>query len=262
MRRKLIIVLLILYGLFILYVTISLAVGLPVPDFIVPVSTLTGFCFSLLHAGERLGWGKALTLLAFVFVVSLSFESIGVATGLVYGPYHYTEKLGLKFMGLVPYLIALAWFMMMYPSLVMAEWLIPSLWTSAKRLLSIAAIGGLVMTAWDVVMDPIMVAGNYWVWEVKGAYFGVPLQNYWGWWLTVFTTLVIYLLFTRKWPSVEEARFDRLAMAAFMITGYGNVINALIIGLSGPALAGFLALTPWVLLALISTSRNNKREVN
>jgi len=249
MRRKLILALLILYGLLVVYATVTLATGGSVPGFIVPVSTLTCFSFCLLHAGERMGWGKALILLAFVFVVSLSFESLGVATGLVYGPYHYTEKLGLKFLGLVPYLIAVAWYMMLYPSFVMAEWLIPSSWTGAKRLLSVAAIGGLVMTSWDVVMDPIMVAGNYWVWEVKGDFFGVPLQNYWGWWLTVFTTLVIYLLFTRKWPSAKAAGFDRLAMVAFMITGYGNVINALTIGLGGPALAGFFALTPWVLLS-------------
>jgi putative membrane protein len=261
-RRKLIFALLILYGLFILYVTISLAVGRPVPDVIVPISTLTGFSFSLLHASERMGWGKALTLLAFVFVVSLSFESLGVATGLVYGPYHYTEKLGLKFLGLVPYLIAVAWYMMIYPSFVMAEWLIPFSWTGAKRLLSVAAIGGLVMTAWDVVMDPIMVAGNYWVWGVKGDFFGVPLQNYWGWWLTVFTTLVVYLLFTRKWPSAKEAGFDRLAMVAFMITSFGSVINALTGGLGGAALAGFFALTPWVLLAWMSISKNNTQKAN
>jgi len=262
MRRKLIFALLVLYGLLVLYATITLAAGGSVPDVIVPISTLTGFSFCLLHAGERLGWKRALLLLAFVFGVSLLFESLGVATGLIYGPYHYTEKLGLKFLGLVPYLIAVAWFMMMYPSFVMAEWLISSSWTGAKRLLSVAAIGGLIMTAWDVVMDPIMVASNYWVWEVQGAFFGVPLQNYWGWWLTVFTTFVLYLLVTRNRPSLKEAGFDRLAIAAFMITGYANVINALTIGLGGPALAGFFALTPWVLLAWISISKNSMGKAN
>lgn len=257
MFRKLIFALLILYGLLVLYVTITLATGGDVPGVIVPISTLTCFSFCLLHAGQRLGWRKALLLLAFVFVVSLLFESLGVATGLVYGPYHYTEKLGLKFLSLVPYLIAVAWFMMMYPSFVMAEWLVPCSWTGAKRLLSIAAIGGLIMTAWDVVMDPIMVAGNYWVWEVQGAFFGVPLQNYWGWWLTVFTTFVLYLLVIRNRPSGKEVGFDRLAIIVFMITGYGNVINALTINLAGPALAGFFALTPWVLLAWIRISKNN-----
>ncbi len=248
MLRKLIFALLILYGLLVLYSTITLAAGGSIPGVIVPISTLTGFSFCLLHAGQQLGWKKALLLLAFVFGVSLLFESLGVATGLVYGPYHYTEKLGLKFLGLVPYLIAVAWFMMIYPSFVMAGWLIPHSWTGARRLLSVAAIGGLIMTAWDMVMDPIMVAGQYWVWEVPGSFFGVPLQNYWGWWLTVFITLVLYLLVTRNRPSVKEAGFDRLAIAAFMITGYGNVINAFTINLGGPALAGFFALTPWVLL--------------
>ncbi len=252
MRRITILALLILYGLIVLYATITLAVGGRVPDFIVPLGTLTGFSFCLLHAGSRLGWKSALLLLVFVFGVSLLFESLGVATGLVYGPYHYTEKLGPQFLGLVPYLIAVAWFMMMYPSLLMAEWLIPSSWTGAKRLLSIAAIGGLIMTAWDVVMDPIMVAGNYWVWETQGAFFGIPLQNYCGWWLTVFTTFILYLLATRKRPSNGEAGADGLAIAAFMITGYANVINALTGGLGGPALAGFFALTPWILLAWIS----------
>jgi uncharacterized membrane protein len=262
MFRKLIFALLILYGLLVLYVTITLAAGGSVPDVIVPISTLTGFGFCLLHAGQRLGWKKALFLLAFVFVVSLLFESLGVATGLVYGPYHYTEKLGLKFLGLVPYLIAVAWFMMMYPSFVMAEWLVPCSWTGAKRLLSIAAIGGLIMTAWDVVMDPTMVAGNFWVWEVQGAFFGVPLQNYWGWWLTVFTTFVLYLLVMRNRPSAKEAGLDRLAIIAFIITGYGNIISALTINLAGPALAGFFALTPWVLLTWMSISKNNTRKAD
>jgi len=257
MRRKLILSLLILYGLLVLYVVVTLAAGGRVPSVMVPVCTLTGFSFCLLHAGDRLGWKNALLLLVFVFVVSLLFESLGVATGLIYGPYHYTEKLGPKFLGLVPYLIAVAWFMMMYPSFVMAEWLIPSSWKGAGRLLSLAAIGGLVMMAWDVVMDPIMVAGNYWVWDVQGAFFGVPLQNYWGWWLTVFTTFVVYLLVTRNRPAAKEARFDRLAIIAFMITGYGNVISAMTGNLGGPALAGFFALTPWVILAWIRLTKDN-----
>ncbi len=41
-----------------------------------------------------MGLKRALALLAYSFVVSLAFGSIGVATGLVYGPYHYTDKLG------------------------------------------------------------------------------------------------------------------------------------------------------------------------
>jgi putative membrane protein len=242
-------ILLILFGLLILTTTLALAFGQGVPGYLTPITTLIGFSFAILHATERHGWKNALLLVALVFGVSLLFESLGVATGLVYGPYHYTEKLGPKFLGLVPYLIAVAWFMMMYPSFVMADWLVPEKWTGAWRLLAIAAIGGLVMTAWDVVMDPMMVLGQHWVWEVDGAYFGVPLQNYWGWWLTVFTTFVLFLLASRNLPPVKSAGRDILALTAFALTGYGNTINALPAGLGGPALAGFFALTPWIVLA-------------
>jgi uncharacterized membrane protein len=254
MRRNLMLILLVLFGLFVLYTVLNSASGGRAPGLPTSLTTLTGFSFGLLHASERLGWKKALLLLAFVFGVSLLFESLGVATGLVYGPYHYTEKLGPKFLGLVPYLIAIAWFMMMYPSFVMAEWLVPSAWTGVKRLLVVSAIGGLVMTSWDVVMDPLMVRGQNWVWEVNGAFFGVPLQNYWGWWLTVFTTFVLFLLSTRNRPPVKNAGFDRLALVAFMITGYGNAMTALITGLGGPALAGFFALSPWVMLTWLRMS--------
>ena len=91
--------------------------------------------------------------------------------------YHYTAALGSKFLGLVPYLIPVAWFMMSYPSFVIADRLVPSGWQRWQRILSVAAVGGLVKTAWDMIMDPIMVAGGNWVWDVKGAYFGIPCRT-------------------------------------------------------------------------------------
>ena len=255
MLRKVTLALLVIYGLLVLYSIFSLALTRSVPPFMTPLSTLTGFSFALLHAGQRQGWGRALLLLSLVFVVALTFESVGVATGLVYGPYHYTELLGLKFMGLVPYLIAVAWFMMMYPSFVMADWVIPHSLKAVGRLLAIAAIGGLIMTSWDVVMDPIMVAGKNWVWDVKGEYYGIPLQNFWGWWLTVFTTFVLYLIIIRKGPSNAEAKFDCQALVLYMITGYSNVIVAFTGGAGGVALTGFFALTPWIIWAWVSMGK-------
>jgi len=40
-------------------------------------TTLSTFSFAFLHAGQNLGWRKATLLLVVVFVVSISFESIG-----------------------------------------------------------------------------------------------------------------------------------------------------------------------------------------
>ena len=102
------------------------------------------------------------------------------------------------------------------------------------------------MTAWDLIMDPIMVAGGNWVWDVKGAYFGIPLQNYWGWWLTIFTTFALYLWLFRKDAKPGDARFDQLALGSYLVTALGIVAAALFTGAGGLALIGFFAMMPWV----------------
>jgi len=253
--RRIIIALLVLYILLTIYPIVSIAVGVAPSRFITPVSTLAGFTFALLHAGQREGWGRALRLLVLVFAVSLLFESVGVATGLVYGPYHYTNKLGPLFLGLVPYLIPVAWFMMSYPSFVIADRLIPADWKRWQRILSVAAVGGLAMTAWDLVMDPIMVAGGHWVWDVNGAYHGIPLQNFWGWWVTVFTTFALYMLISGKSPKTPTAKFDRLAVLSYLVTALGIVIVSLVSKAGELALIGFFAMMPWVIAGWLSLAK-------
>ena len=244
--RRITLALLILYALVTIYSIVGPTLGIGSSRLITPLVTLTGFAFALLHAGQREGWRWALRMLALVFIVSLLFESVGVATGWVYGPYHYTDQLGPKFLGLVPYLIPIAWFMMSYPSFVIADRLVPSGWKHWQRLLGVAAVGGLVMTAWDLVMDPIMVAGGNWVWDAKGAYFGIPLQNYWGWWLTIFTTFALYLWLFGKAAKPAQAGFDRLALGSYLVTALGIVAASLVSGADGLALIGFFAMLPWV----------------
>jgi putative membrane protein len=191
-----------------------------------------------------------LLILVLTFGVGLPFESVGVTTGLVYGPYHFTDRLGVKFLDLVPLLIPVAWFMMTYPSYVIAERIMPARWGAWGWRIGVAAVGAVIMTAWDLAMDPMMVASEYWVWEVQGAYFGVPLQNFWGWWLTTFVTFTVFLGLARVGPGDEplvEERYDRLAILSYTITGLSSVLVVLQGGRGGPALVGFFAMLPWVL---------------
>ncbi len=168
--------------------------------------------FSLWHASIALGLRLTVAFFAITAVTSWALEEVGVVTGLVYGPYHYTSSLG-PWLGSVPVLIPLAWFMLSYPSYVLANLIVDG-WpvgTPGGRghLVRLAIVGALVMTAWDLVVDPILSGPTVgaWVWERGGPYYGVPLQNYLGWIVTTFTVYVLFRSVERRWmPRVEPGR--------------------------------------------------------
>jgi putative membrane protein len=141
----------------------------------------------------------------------------------------------------------------MYPSLVIADSVVPKDLTRVRRWMAVAAVGGVVMTAWDVAMDPMMVAGGSWVWEVQGAYFGVPLQNYWGWWLTTFVALAIYLALAARMrgPQAGGGLSDRWAVGVYLVMGGSSILVDLLTGLQGAALAGIFAMLPWMVIGMV-----------
>ncbi len=155
--------------------------------------------FSLLHGAAL--WGGRRLGLFFLLAVGLAWalEQVGVATGWVYGGYRY-ERMAGPWLGHVPLLIPLAWFMMLYPSTVIAHLIDtgqPAPRSQGWRHdVWLALLAGLVMAAWDLALDPVMVEHGMWVWERPGPYFGVPIQNYVGW---VVTGFLIVLLARRLW---------------------------------------------------------------
>lgn len=249
-------ILLIIYALLTVYAVLSAIIGVRFIPMLTPLNALVAFAFALTHSLHRMGWKHALILFATTFLVSLAFESVGVATGLVYGKYHYSEILGVKVLGLVPLLIPIAWIMMSYPSFIITQRVLPPLKNLTAWRLCMAAVGAMVMTAWDLAMDPMMSAGGHWIWEEGGAYFGIPLQNYWGWWLTVFVTFVIFLWLARvtpeSYPSAAK-REDRLAILSYLLTGAGSILVDLRFGMAGAGLAGIFAMLPWIILGWMNT---------
>jgi uncharacterized membrane protein len=89
-HKRITIALLVLFSVLMAYSVVAIPLALPRPHILTSLNTLVGFSAAFSHATQRLGLKRTLVLLAFTFGVSLAFESIGVATGLVYGPYHYT----------------------------------------------------------------------------------------------------------------------------------------------------------------------------
>lgn len=154
-------------------------------------ATASGF-----HAYAAFGRGFVSTFLLIALVATLVIEVLGVATGFPFGTYEYDlERLGISALG-VPLLIPFAWFMMLYPCWLISRDLFKS------RYLSILT-GALLMSTWDLYLDPQMVNEGYWVWFVDGvATKEIPLTNFFGWFLS--TAVIFTLLSFALKPNQSE----------------------------------------------------------
>src|SRR3970282_3023944 len=72
-----------------------------VMGWLTPCNTVVLFIFALLHGLQRFGWKRILMMFVTVSAVSLAFESVGVATGKIYGGYHLYDQICPKLVGLV-----------------------------------------------------------------------------------------------------------------------------------------------------------------
>ena len=126
---------------------------------------------------------------AIVYLVSLGAELAGTTVGLPFGPYRYTDGLGWKWLGHVPVLIPASWYMMALPSYAIASWRFPQGRSVAARL----ALGSFILLSWDLSLDPAMsLATKYWIWGTTGSYYGMPLLNLFGWFVTGLALMVVF----------------------------------------------------------------------
>lgn len=153
--------------------------------------TLIVLLLTLWHGSHALGLRLTFVFFSLTAVTSWLFEEIAVSTGLIYGAYHYTSTLG-PWVGSVPVLIPLAWFVLVYTSYGLANLIadrLPGGIAEGRRpLIGLVLLGALLITAADLVVDPILSGPAFraWVWETAGPYYGVPIQNYVGWIVTAF----------------------------------------------------------------------------
>ncbi len=132
--------------------------------------------FLSLYAGRR--W---LAAFATLYAISLASELLGTSMGIPFGEYSYTPLLGIKWFNLVPLVIPLSWFFMALPSYAMALRALPEAGQTGKRVL----LASLVLVSWDLALDPAMsYATKYWEWGETGPYYGMPLLNLVGWYVT------------------------------------------------------------------------------
>jgi putative membrane protein len=141
-----------------------------------------------------------------------------------FGSYAYAGTLGPRLAG-VPVLIAAAWVMLSWPAAVVARRLV-------RGRLARIVLGAWALTAWDVFLDPQMVAAGHWQWRSPTATLPgvpqVPGSNFAGWFLVgLLVSALLQALLDRN-PDGD----DRAMYALYVWTWLSSTV----------ALGGFLHL--------------------
>jgi putative membrane protein len=193
-------------------------------------TVVLGYALSVGHAFSR---GSGISLVATATVGGFAVEAIGVATGFPFGHYDYSGQLGPKLLG-VPLIIPLAWTWMAWPA-----------WLAALRLsrnptgrVLLAAAG---LAAWDLFLDPQMVAEGYWTWRSPHPALpgvpGVPIGNYLGW--LGFAILLMAALALAGGERIRTPRPGDAPILALWLWTYASSVLAHAVFLGLPASAAW-----------------------
>ena len=184
-------------------------------SFMLVVGGLVAASWVTLNFGLKRGLLASFSL----FGLGLAVEAIGVATGLPFGRYSYSEVLSPKLLG-VPVGIIFAWLMVVLSAFFITRYLLRKLrpdWNEAV-LLGISA--GLALVS-DFLMEPVAVyIQGYWTWHDRGFYYGVPEANFIAWGLI--SLLMVYLLnrlsgANRSDPAQETLHFLFIPLALYLM---------------------------------------------
>lgn len=194
----------------------------------------------VLYRRVRFAW---LSAFAVLYGISLGSELAGTTWGIPFGAYGYTYLLGVQWLERVPVIIPLSWFTMAVPSYALARHRF-----GGARWPAAVLLGSFVLLVWDLSLDPAMShATRYWWWGESGAYYGMPLLNLFGWYVTGLALMfALHALRADRWLARVPVRLLAAYYGANLLLPLGMCMAA---GLWGAVLlsAGTLVLVVLVL---------------
>jgi len=209
-----------------------------------PAAQLVGALGILLAFGlaaRMQGLAGAALLLAVCLGITFAVENLGVATGFPFGPYHFNVDRDLPYIGAVPLIVGPLYFGIGYYGWIVAGILLDSADLGLDRRFAVVALpiaAAFVTVQWDVVVDPASsTLYGVWSWHRGGGYFGVPLSNFLGWYLTVWLVFQSYAAMIRRWPALFRSsrrtglgRWRLLAVLIYLAMGLSQILPFLLSG--------------------------------
>lgn len=137
-----------------------------------------------------------LPILLLAAVLGFAAEALGVAYGIPFGAYRYTDALFPRVLG-VPVVMAAAWLV---------------LFAYVRQMVRSPFAAAAWMTAIDLLIDPLAAGAlGYWVWEGSGPYHGIPWSNFAGWFGV---SLLLFALDRRR--AIPSMRMQWLGLSVVL----------------------------------------------
>jgi putative membrane protein len=188
--------------------------------------------FALVHGTRLYGFRGIFVFAAVCFVFGNISENLGILTGFPFGHYYFTDVMGPKLFR-VPVLLGLAYVGMGYLSWTLGSLILGGIRNPLRgsRVVTLPLIAGFIMVAWDLSNDPIWSTIEHaWIWRNGGAYFGVPVVNFLGWYLTVYVIYQLFALYLRGRsidPNLLPSSYWHLAVLFYGVSAAGNILLAI-----------------------------------
>lgn len=225
-------------AIFFLFTIVSIFWSSALATIILPiVIVLSIFIAVCLHGKERYRIKNIVIFFIITWLVSHFFEAFSIQTGFPFGHYYYDKLAGPRLFQ-VPLIIMFAYFGTGYASWILSNVLLGqySNRLAAKQIFFVPLIASFLMVMWDVCMDPVAsTVASLWVWRDGGAYFGVPLQNYFGWFFVVYIIFQLFALYISKYDIADLSKqnifsskiFWMEAVAIYGIQGLRQLLDPL-----------------------------------
>lgn len=186
---------------------------------LIPFTILGTLILALLYLPSK-NRALKLAILAATGIAGFFVEYAGTSTGIIFGAYQYGPTLGPGWQS-VPFLIGLNWL-----SLILYTSGIRPFANSSVPLQ--AAFAAALMTAYDVLLEPVAIQYHFWHWN-EGA---IPFRNYVAWFLI---SLIFQLVYRYTVPFSK----NRVITYIFWVqAAFFALLNLIIPGGLWPLFAG------------------------
>lgn len=144
---------------------------------------------------------RGLAVAAFLFVLGVGLEYIGVLTGFPFGSYRYTGVLVPELPGGVPFAMGFAWLLIVISGTFTASRLIFPGARSVVRVAMLSMLGALFAVGLDLLLEPVAYhVKGYWQWLAgSGGYYDIPWSNFVAWFVAAAAFAIpLALLYTAQ----------------------------------------------------------------